>query len=508
MDHARFGRTRVALLLLGLLACEGTTSGDDAAAPDGAADAVTVPDAATLDASADLPSVDVPPPDAPRADVPTTDVQPGDVPPGDAPPTEVIDEHCGGPSFPDQCVDVSEFQCGFQATCAAGTVTAAWHVHVFCSDDDPIEDIVDFTCSVACPNGCQEGVSYDWPQSGAQFVEMFCDPCDEPADCDALGLPHDDCVGGWACDGGQCGWACTSACAGEGDSVPVVPGAPPCCEGLGKVPCDAPDADGVCQGCDGASVCVACGDGQCGAGENPCNCPDDCAEDPVDLCALAGGTCSVSCPDGDVIVADAGCPVDSQCCVKHTGCLGLGAGFLDFDTTGKCCEGFVPASDCDPMEDGACSCPKCPCYLCLPCGDGTCGPFENACNCPADCSGAAQKVPSVQSECQGSAAAWQPVADDGAGISTFSVEGSTLKLLHEGLAQNCCAVLEVWSLVDAAHHTLRLEERLAQPYEPCWCTCFFTLTAEVADLAAGTWTVTLYNEELDYDLMVQEITIP
>lgn len=66
-------------------------------------------------------------------------------------------------------------------------------------------------------------------------------------------------------------------CVEEGGSVPVVPDAPECCEGLVKVPCDKPDAEGHCQPCAGASMCTYCGDGECGTGENVCNRPSDCA---------------------------------------------------------------------------------------------------------------------------------------------------------------------------------------------------------------------------------------
>gem|GEM_PF-1792749 len=535
--------SRLAGLLLGLLllaGCEAAgdgTGGDTAAdtlASDTTADAppadlgpadvshdVPPADLPPADVSHDVPPADLPPADVPHdvppADLPPADVPhdvPPDLPPTDVPPDEVIDEHCGAPSFPDQCGEVSEFQCGFMAACTAGTVEAAWHVHVFCSDDDPMEDIVDYTCSVICPKGCQEGTFYDWPQNGTELLEMFCDQCAAPADCEALDLPHDDCVGAWSCAAGRCGWGCDVPCVAEGQSAPVIPNAPACCAGLGKVPCDAPDADGVCQSCDGASVCVACGDGQCGPGENPCNCPADCTNEPVDLCALAGGSCTELCNEGgmaEYVVADAGCKEGSVCCVPdYDGCFGLGGGFLDFDTEGKCCEGLVASSDCDVMEDGSCSCPKCPCYVCLPCGDGVCGPFEHACNCPADCGPTAKVLPSTQSDCQGSGAptGWNPAGDDGAGIATVTVEGSTIKLLHEGLKQNCCAVIEVRGTVDATHHAIRLEELHALPYTPCFCECFFTVTAELADVPSGTWTVTLYNEELGYDLGVYEITVP
>ncbi len=52
-----------------------------------------------------------------------------------------------------------------------------------------------------------------------------------------------------------------------------------CCPGLTRTGREAPMGDaGACEdeGPPSLLVCVACGDGTCGAGENPCNCPADC----------------------------------------------------------------------------------------------------------------------------------------------------------------------------------------------------------------------------------------
>jgi hypothetical protein len=48
---------------------------------------------------------------------------------------------------------------------------------------------------------------------------------------------------------------------------------------LNLIGCAPPAAEtgGECRpGCVGASVCARCGNGECGPGENECNCPDDC----------------------------------------------------------------------------------------------------------------------------------------------------------------------------------------------------------------------------------------
>ncbi|MBN2497333.1 MAG: hypothetical protein JXR96_22270 [Deltaproteobacteria bacterium] len=51
-----------------------------------------------------------------------------------------------------------------------------------------------------------------------------------------------------------------------------------------------------------------------------------------------------------------------------------------------CCPGLVSIREAvyDP-KTGACSFPRCPCFVCTRCGDGKCGQGENKCNCPKDC---------------------------------------------------------------------------------------------------------------------------
>jgi hypothetical protein len=65
-------------------------------------------------------------------------------------------------------------------------------------------------------------------------------------------------------------------CIGEGESGPVIPDGPGCCEGLIRISCGEPGPEGICGMVDGAFCCTYCGDGDCGTGENVCNCPEDC----------------------------------------------------------------------------------------------------------------------------------------------------------------------------------------------------------------------------------------
>src|SRR5262245_40388216 len=74
-------------------------------------------------------------------------------------------------------------------------------------------------------------------------------------------------------------------CVGEGESADfknyVV-----CCEGLSPIGIEHPFADPAAGAplCDmpfpleSSHTCARCGDGNCGPGENPCNCPRDCGE--------------------------------------------------------------------------------------------------------------------------------------------------------------------------------------------------------------------------------------
>jgi hypothetical protein len=135
-------------------------------------------------------------------------------------------------------------------------------------------------------------------------------------------------------------------CVGEGGSGPVIPDGPECCEGLEHISCATPGSEGICAEVDGVFCCTYCGDGDCGLGENYCNCGVDCSEE-----------------------AD---------------CVGEGESHAVVPDAPDCCPGLVSVG-CDAVgSDGSCI----PCMgvvYCTKCGDGTCGPGENACRCPVDC---------------------------------------------------------------------------------------------------------------------------
>jgi hypothetical protein len=135
-----------------------------------------------------------------------------------------------------------------------------------------------------------------------------------------------------------------------------------------------------------------CGNGQCGPGEDACNCPEDCG---------APTASETNCSDGK----DDDCDGDRDC--FDTECIGDAA-----------CPGFCGNGLCDPHEDCS-SCPgDCPVktkgppnslYCCgdgiceghetyypdicpidcegTYCGDGNCDTYEDSSNCPQDCGG-------------------------------------------------------------------------------------------------------------------------
>ncbi|HOU54029.1 MAG TPA: hypothetical protein PLQ97_08890 [Myxococcota bacterium] len=363
---------------------------------------------------------------------------------------------CTPPEFPEDCGQVSTFQCGFQAACQDGAIEAQWHHHWFCNGE---EQITEFACRSSCPHGCAEGPIEDWPSSGAELLARWCDQCQAPGDCE--GLPHDACLGAWECRDGRCTWVCAPPdCVPEGGSIPVAPDAPSCCPGLSSIACDRPGEDGTCQPCVGAALCARCGDGDCGPGENPCNCPEDCPRP----------------------------------------CLGLGSRFLDTGAGDQCCEGLLAAPDCDLVEGPACSCPKCACYLCIPCGDGICGPYEHFCNCPKDCPVPEKCLATSRSPCQGDPYGGQ----DPAGTLEVQVQGHDVTVRHLQALLNCCLEVTLCATPERGH--LRFVEHSTGA--PCFCQCLFDLQATLPGVPSGTWELTLWNDQLQKTLFVETVVVP
>jgi hypothetical protein len=406
------------------------------------------------------------------------------------------DTSCKAPSFSENCIEVTEFQCGFMAQCTSGKITVQWHHHYFCNDTENIEE---FSCSYECPGGCDEGTIEDWPQNGQILVEKYCKNSD---------------------------------CAKEGESVPVIPDAPECCSGLIKIPCDKPDNNGDCKfGCDGASICANCGNGICGPGENKCNCPDDCGtacaeingkckkecaqgeekvngacEDAGNVCCYGipdcteqGYACKSDCSGNETEIKEINCGSSEKCCKPAAECLTVGQGFMDFNTEGKCCQGLTAKSDCD-IGDNGCICKKCPCMLCLECGDKICGPYEHNCNCPEDCPTKEKNIPTQQSKCEG-----EPYDKPEQGKLKLTPSADSLLVEHSEFPMNCCMKLQLQVIIKASE--LYFIEKTKLPYTPCFCECLYTISGELTGIKQGTYTVKLYNEDKNKVLFEQNVEI-
>ena len=145
----------------------------------------------------------------------------------------------------------------------------------------------------------------------------------------------------------SCPEDCSEDCVPAGGSVfPWDPSYGVCCPGLRAASVMELDpTTGECQPLVGGAVCIACGDGICGPGEGPCNCPVDCATDcdglPEDACLARNdcqggyaGFCDCTCP-GPVGYEGGGCEGCGPDCFLFVDCVeaprGLG---LTLDTSG------------------------------------------------------------------------------------------------------------------------------------------------------------------------------
>jgi len=79
---------------------------------------------------------------------------------------------CNINRYPERCDAIGWFECGFDAVCQDGAITARWHEHVFCGG--LAEQIQNYSCTTVCPRGCKKDVAYGWPEDGQQLIEMYC----------------------------------------------------------------------------------------------------------------------------------------------------------------------------------------------------------------------------------------------------------------------------------------------------------------------------------------------
>jgi len=132
-----------------------------------------------------------------------------------------------------------------------------------------------------------------------------------------------------------------------------------CCVGLSPRWNYEMQEDGSCKSISGSSgqqlICIKCGNGICGKGENGCNCPKDCK----DFKCKEHGEIPIFFPGDDMSI---------QCCkgLKHR----LQKEYFDENCTNLF----------EKYGGGGYA------GICLACGDGICDEkFESKCNCPEDC---------------------------------------------------------------------------------------------------------------------------
>ena len=169
----------------------------------------------------------------------------------------------------------------------------------------------------------------------------------------------------------------------------------PSCQGkeCGDAGCGA-----TCGSCPGGKSCqagkclVVCGDGECGVGEDYCNCSQDCAASTCSGCCQGQlcktGTSNSECGKGGAVceACGGGKTCQSQACDFTCGDLVCASTPPGTETCANC------PGDCgDCCGNGVCdngeTCVTCPgdCGVC--CGNGVCDSGEDKCNCPGDCTG-------------------------------------------------------------------------------------------------------------------------
>lgn len=208
-------------------------AGDVAMSPDGAArDVLVTPDGAELDGSTDGPTGDGPATDGPATDGPATDGPPTDGPATDGPASDgpASDGPATDGPVPDAAeADVGAGGCRRTRDClerpAPIRCVGTWR----CDPDDarPADhrglDGCDYTClfnlAPCVPRGgpvcAGDDLCRPCPRAGACGDEenVCLDPdaawrCGDGDVAVCAGLPHDGCVGAWACIDSTCDWVC------------------------------------------------------------------------------------------------------------------------------------------------------------------------------------------------------------------------------------------------------------------------------------------------------------
>jgi hypothetical protein len=249
-------------------------------------------------------------------------------------------ESCGDPAAGDCFVANDSAGCDNEACCAT-----------VCEVDD--------ACCLA-----------EWDAVCAEYANQFCNP--NQGNC-AAGEVED-------CDGsGECwteAWIGDAYCDGTAQDF----GADLCCY-------DNDGGDCTAEQCE----VQVCGDGFCGPGETPTNCPDDCdASECATITATAGDEdgsgCSADGTSGLITLTwEGGCVAST---IEFVG-LGTLTGVYN---SGITITGIGVASECYDIivtfDDGSIADPVNGCHNCGEppvCGDGVCAVGETFETCPEDC---------------------------------------------------------------------------------------------------------------------------
>ena len=261
--------------------------------------------------------------------------------------------------------------------CGNGKCEKGWENPCNCEKDCPMEQC---SSDIGCDDGddctadqCINGICNHLAVPGCGQME-----CETACDCyDVYGNKFADpcpmmcptCDNYWSCEKNTCIESCGPVppeiskcfdeCVPEGESfmgsdLICCPGltAAPDCEEV-ALPCPDPTSpDCSDYACDCPKclcfVCVACGDGLCGPGENKCNCPNDCdknVECTNDAQCNDADPCTKDiCQDGKCVhatIADCGNCWTDEMCPEKSYCR-----FPD----GECDN--AKSGDCAPIPDG------------------------------------------------------------------------------------------------------------------------------------------------------------
>jgi hypothetical protein len=207
------------------------------------------------------------------------------------------------------------------------------------------------------PSNCCEGLT-EWARGfdTREVVNGVCVSTDQVS-----GYPVGLCIncGNGVCEKDEnvcnCEQDCGKGCINDGEKGSYTQ-KDVCCEGLKRISNAIYTSEGLCAELlpDATFVCAKCSDGNCGLGENPCNCKADCGN-----CAAEGQEYS------KVWTSE----YPSNCCA------GLTEWARGFDTR-KVVDGVCVSTD---QVSGY------PVGLCINCGNGVCEKDENICNCEKDC---------------------------------------------------------------------------------------------------------------------------